>query len=107
VKQKWRFQVDEYRAKGSEMSGMRHSWRSHNTKGHVPPPSEYDTPHYLPNTEVDEIVIGSWFHLEMMDDNEYWMSIGGLVVNVTIRKDGTAKLVRYEVEAPQEGVTYV
>lgn len=34
--------------------------------------------------ELDEVVIGSWFHLEKMDDNRWWMRIGkdGVEVNI-------------------------
>src|SRR5438128_12579931 len=94
-------QVDEYPAPGQRMSGMRHSWRS----DHVAPPSKYETPHYLPNTEVDEIVIDSWFHLEAMSDKDYWVSIGGIVINVRVGKDGKAKSVIVEHEG-EDGVTY-
>jgi hypothetical protein len=61
----------------------------------------------LPNTEVDEIVIDHWFHLEGMDTNQYWMRIGGLAVNVQVDgKTGCAKSVMWELDAPDDGVEY-
>lgn len=116
MKQRWRFQVDEYRPKGSKMYGARHQLFSHQedadrsaalTARHN---SDYQTKDQETTTvipsEVDELVIDKWFHLEAMDTRSYWMSIGGLTVNVEVRKDGTAKHVMWELQAPQEGVTY-
>lgn len=60
-----------------------------------------------PASVLDEVVIDSWFHLEQMGDRDWWMNIGGVVVNVSLRKDGTPKLVRVEVEDPQPGCEYL
>lgn len=35
------------------------------------------------DTEFDELVVGSWLHVEQMDHATWWMSIGGVVVHVT------------------------
>jgi hypothetical protein len=59
----------------------------------------------LPDTELDEVVISRWFHLEQMGEGDYWMNISGLVVNVQIDRDGRPRSVMAELE-PVEGVTY-
>lgn len=33
----------------------------------------------------DEIVVGTWLHVEAMDRNVFWMRVGPLVLNVTTR----------------------
>ena len=44
----------------------------------------------FPKSEVDEIVIGKWFHLELMDRNSYWMNVAGWRLGVRIYADGQA-----------------
>ena len=83
----WRVQADEL--KGAKGYGARHNYDSDQE----------------PNTEIDEIVIGRWFHLEAMDTRLYWMDIGGLVVNVELNPDGTPKRVIWE-EEQLPGVDY-
>lgn len=65
--------------------------------------SDGDSIQTLLNTEVDELVIDRWFHIEQMDKNRYWMDIGGLTVNVTVAKDGTAKHVMWELDGRADG----
>jgi hypothetical protein len=67
---------------------------------------DYASSTEVPNTEVDEIFIDGWLHIECMDTNEYWMTVGGLDINVTVGKDGRAKKVTYRVE-DEPGVEYV
>lgn len=98
-KQKWRIQVDTYPAPGTKLSGDRHEVFSHAREGRRAQRwNDYDADRIrvIPNTEIDEIVIDRWFHLEQMNTNDYWMLIGNLTVNVRVAPDGTAKLVTWE-----------
>ena len=44
-------------------------------------------------TEFDELVVGRWFHVEAMDATVWWMDVGGVVLNVTVDRDGRPKRV--------------
>ena len=99
-KQRWSIQVDQYPAKGQRMYGPRTVITSHKDDSHVRDDIG------VPNTEVDEIFIDRWAHIEAMSKNCYWMNIGGLDITVTVGKDGRAKKVTYRVEA-EDGVEYV
>ena len=54
----------------------------------------------LPGTEFDELVVGSWLHVEQMDSGKWWMNIGGVVVWVRADRDG--RPVRVDVYGPGE-----
>lgn len=47
----------------------------------------------LEGTEFDELVIGRWIHLEQMDAGKWWLSVGGVVINITADRDGRPKVV--------------
>jgi hypothetical protein len=47
------------------------------------------------NSQVDELVISPWFHLEAMDDNQYYLRIGSRAFNVVIT-DGEASMFDQE-----------
>lgn len=59
------------------------------------PPLAGDAEAYtvLEGTEFDELVIGRWIHLEQTDAGRWWMSIGGVVINVTADRDGHPRQV--------------
>jgi hypothetical protein len=60
------------------------------------PTDYYDGKPVAPfSTVFDELVIDDWFHLEQMDDNQWWMRIGDAMVNVRV-KDGKAAEVLIE-----------
>ena len=100
-RQKWSIQVDQYPKPGQKMYGPRTIIESKVEE------RDYSANIGVPNTEVDEIFIDGWFHLECMDTNQYWMRIGGLAVNVQVDgKTGRAKSVVWEVEDQQDGVEY-
>jgi hypothetical protein len=103
-KQRWSIQVDEYPAKGEKMFGPRTVIASYSEPGEIS--HRYDNVTVVPDTEVDEIFIDGWLHVEAMSDREYWMSVGGIDINVTVGKDGRAKKVTYRVEG-EPGVEYV
>lgn len=64
----------------------------------------------LPGTHFDELVVGSWLHIEDMNGGTWWMSLGGVVVHVTARADGTPKQVSVDMpggyDEPRKGCTY-
>jgi hypothetical protein len=102
---RWRLLVHEY-------EGRREDGCKYGTSHHVQPApdrrsadSEHSRTHVLPGTEFDELVVGHWLHVEQMNDSLWWAKIGGLVVNITVDRDGRPKSVMHYVE-PQDGVTY-
>lgn len=56
-----------------------------------------------PDAVFDELVVDGWFHIEQMNERQWWMSINredgsSLVVNVTVGKYGSASDVSYYEE---------
>ena len=48
--------------------------------------------------EFDELVVGTWFHMEQMGDRDWWMRIGdddegGVTVNVHIPAKGAPRVM--------------
>lgn len=67
------------------------SWRFqafHVQNGVGHPPIQLDSAQYEGPTEFDELVVGNWFHLEQMDDRDWWMRVGPLAINVRVYADG-------------------
>lgn len=64
--------------------------------GTCPPDSDTFAAHEFPDTDFDELVVGKWCHIESMDDNEWWMSIGGVTLHVTTDHDGRPTRVRVD-----------
>lgn len=64
----------------------------------------------LPGCEFDELVVGSWLHVEQMDGGTWWMNIGGVTVHVTADRDGRPRHVWVagpdDYDAPVDGCTY-
>ncbi len=42
----------------------------------------------LDRTEFDELVVGSWAHIEQMDTGVWWANIGGVTLWVRADRDG-------------------
>lgn len=102
-RQRWSIQVDEYPAKGEKMYGPRTIVRSE------PYPNGTvinDLVTVVPNTEVDEIFIDGWLHVELMGGRDYWLNVGGIDINVRVGKDGRAERIVYRVEG-EPGVEIV
>ena len=59
----------------------------------LPPPSDLTSHVVVEGTEFDELVVGSWIHLEQMDTGRWWMNVGGVTVNITADRDGRPKVV--------------
>lgn len=53
--------------------------------------------HFLP-TYFDELVIDQWFHLEMIDENLYWMRVGDYKVDIKFNGDSDCPEVYVEKE---------
>lgn len=76
----------------------------------LPPLADGTAYTVLEGTEFDELVVGSWIHLEQMDAGKWWCSIGGVTVNVTADRDGRPR--RVDVYGPgdyddaREGCSY-
>jgi hypothetical protein len=72
--------------------------------------SEHLTATTLEGTEFDELVIGQFLHLEQMDTSTWWLSIGGVTVNIRADRDGRPKHVGVsgpgDYDNPVEGCTY-
>ncbi len=81
----------------------------------TPDPSEWAAEHVVPG-EFDEVVAGSWLHVEEMgndaDDGSstWWMSIAGIVLFVDVAADGSPTGVQFyrpgEYDDPVPEVTY-
>lgn len=99
----WRIQIDELRRKGQKMYGTRWQYTSEPVEAVE---DTYGATAGLPNTIIDEVVIGDWFHLECMGDRSYWMNVAGVTVNVLLDKKGVPTVVRVEVDAPVPGCEY-
>lgn len=52
----------------------------------------------LPGTELDELVVGSWIHLEQMDTGTWWANVCGVALWVKSDRDG--KPVSISVHGP-------
>lgn len=48
----------------------------------------------LPDTVFDELVVDKWLHVEQMDDDLWWMDVGGVVIWVTVGENGQPRVVR-------------
>lgn len=64
----------------------------------------------LPGTEFDELVVGSWLHVEQMNARQWWMNVGGVTLWVTADRDGRPRHVTVlgpgEYDAPRDGCAY-
>lgn len=58
-----------------------------------------------PDMEIDEVVIDRWFHLEQMNGRDWWLNVGGVILNVRVDREGRPTAVLVEVER-EPGVEY-
>lgn len=49
-------------------------------------------------SELDEVVIDDWLHLEQMSKREWWLRVGDYTINVWVGERGQAESVRFEEE---------
>lgn len=59
----------------------------------LPPAPDTTVTTVLEGTEFDELVVGRWIHLEQMDTGVWWMSVGGVVLNICADRDGRPRQV--------------
>lgn len=107
----WRIKVHEWRGKKAPTKyGVAYHVTNDNRFGGGPVESEWSRHIELPGTEFDELVIGSWIHLEQMTDSVWWMNVAGVTVNVRVDRDGRPEAV--DVHGPgdyadeEPGVAY-
>lgn len=72
--------------------------------------SPYATAIPVEGSEFDELVVGSFLHVEQVDDYVWWLNVGGVTVHVTVRDDGTPEYVWVagpeDYDSPREGCGY-
>lgn len=72
--------------------------------------AQHSTTTIVPGTEFDELVVGSWLHVEQMGAGRWWMNIGGVTVWVDADRDGRPKRVSVhgplDYDGPRDGCTY-
>lgn len=111
---RWRLLVHEWAGKdasGGPEYGVSHHVTSNPAFGGDSPDGEHSKTHVLPpGTEFDELVVGSFLHIEQLGTGIWWMNIGGLTVHVSADRDGRPRNVsvhmpgRYDEAA--EGCVY-
>jgi len=47
----------------------------------------------LAGTDLDEVVVSKWLHLEQMDTGVYWINLAGVTITVRADRDGRPKHV--------------
>lgn len=74
------------------------------------PDGEWNRTHVLPVTEFDELVVGSWLHVEQTDSLRWYIDIGGVRVHINADRDGRPTHVSVygpgDYDEPREGCTY-
>ena len=72
--------------------------------------AQHSTTTILPGTEFDELVVGSWLHVEQMDTGRWWANIGGVTVWVDADRDGRPRHVSVlgpgDYDGPRKGCAY-
>ncbi len=103
----WRLLVHRHSTDGPQ-SDMAHHVQSDRVKDRAY--TEFSQTTVLPRTELDELVVGRWLHLEQMDTGFWWMAIGGVVVHVWADRDGRPTTVTVHGpgawDDPVEGCSY-
>lgn len=65
---------------------------------------------HLSGTEFDELAVGTWLHAEAMSGRRWVVNIGGVVIWVTARKDGSPKHVTvygpHDYDQPRDRCIY-
>lgn len=61
----------------------------------------------LPGTELDEVVIRDWLHLEQLSNGMWTLQVAGVRLEVSVDRDGHPTRVFSEgVEVSRKGCTY-
>lgn len=99
---RWRLTVDDVETTGPIRYGTSHDIQSYPNPGDRMPNPRHETLTVLPNTEFDELVVGSWLHVEQMDRGLWWVNVGGVTMTVKADRDGKPK--RITVDGPELAV---
>lgn len=74
------------------------------------PDSAHSRTHLIEGTEFDELVVGSFLHVEQIGIGLWWINVGGVVVHVEADRDGRPRDVWVcgpkDYDEPREGCTY-
>jgi len=102
---RWRLLVHRVRpSRDGYLSDHAYDIRSHGRD----PTGPYGSTTVVAGTEFDELVVGSWLHVEQMDVGVWWLNVGGVTLNIRADRDGRPQWV--SVTGPYddgvEGVTY-
>ena len=94
----WRLLVHEWtgRSPGRREGGYGIAHRVTNEPGFGGIPAEdggWSRTHVLPGTEFDEIVVGRFLYAEQMDVGTWHVDVAGVVLWVTVDRDGRARQV--------------
>ena len=91
----WRILVHRYIGKQPDgiMYDVSHHVTNQASFGGRTSDSEWSRTHLIEGTEFDELVVGSWIHLEQMNTTGWWMNVGGVTINVSADRDGRPKTV--------------
>lgn len=109
---RWRLKVDEWQGRRpGDRDGSYGVSHTVTPDAAAPEPtSEWARVHRLPNTEFDELVIEKWLHVEQMNATDWWMNIAGIVIDITVDRDGrpTGVMVHGpgDHDNPAEGCRY-
>jgi hypothetical protein len=64
----------------------------------------------LERTELDEVVVGNWLHLEALDTGVWWLNLAGVVITVKVDRDGNPTRVQVsgpgDDDEPRPGCSY-
>ena len=117
----WRIKVDEWegREPGSGerhgMYGVAHNLLSHPREGRLPDSpdpvnEEWDRHYVFPATELDEVVVGRWCHLEQMDTGRWWANMAGVTLWIEADRDGRPTSASvfgpHDYDQPAPGCSY-
>ncbi|MBE4790281.1 hypothetical protein [Streptomyces caniscabiei] len=111
---RWRLLVHEYlgRVPGQRegAGGPAHTVTPDPAFARKNPDGDLSRTHLIAGTEFDELVVGSWLHVEQLDTSVWWANIGGVTVHVTADRDGRPKRVWVcgpeDYDAPRPGCAY-
>jgi hypothetical protein len=98
---RWRILVHDrlpHRGPDGVLYGTAHSIASHPDLAGED--REHFNPLVFPSTEFDELVVSHWLHIEQMNASLWCIDAGGVMLSVTVDRDGRPRQVT--VEGPED-----
>jgi hypothetical protein len=89
---RWRLLVHRYAGGGRPIYDHAYNVQSEHW-GDAEPAGEHSSTQVLVHTELDELVCGSWLHLEQYDVGRWSIHVGGVRIGVHADRDGRPLLV--------------